>query len=266
MPFTRFKYLFAFALLLLAGACIRRPSGVKSDKEMAPVLVDMQLAEAYLQTQNAYSSDQQKEALLSNVLDKHRMSRNDFDSTMAWYGRNPDKYYEFLPLVEKELDSRRRGFTGATVTAVNSSDLWPYSRMALLSPMSGSNSFSFSVPTVDVNRGDRINLRMKFHGASDVNAFALLGVEYEDGSKGYMHRQLTSTGRMDLTVQTDTALGVKRIYGNFILKEELDRPLWLDSIALTTLPLDTLEYYNIRAQRTYSDPVRRRTVKPDTIH
>lgn len=260
------KYSSATVLLVLSSACVRRPAGVLSDKEMVPVIADIELAEAYLQTQHSFRSDDNKIAMINDILAKHKVSRGDFDSTMAWYGRNPDKYYEFLPLVEKELDARRRTLTGTTVSASNSTDLWPYSRMALVSPLSGSNSFSFSVPTLDVNRGDKVNFKLKFHGRPDVEAYALLGVEYDNGSKGYMHRQISSTRRLDLTLQTDTSATVKRIFGNFILKNEVDRPLWLDSISLTTLPLDTLDYFNIRSQRVYRNPVRRRTPEsPDTI-
>ena len=42
-----------------------------------------------------------------NVLDKHHVSEADFDSTVAWYARNPGDYKDVYQAVMDTLQARR---------------------------------------------------------------------------------------------------------------------------------------------------------------
>lgn len=259
-------HVIAIAVLMVATACVRRPKGVLSDKEMVPIVADLELAEASLRTLPA-GGDQRREALVEYVLRKHGVSRAEFDSTMSWYGHNSDMYYEMCDQVERELARRKKQVAGNRSVEVESSDLWPYSRQSLISRLSGSDAFEFSVPTTGVERGQRVNLKFRIHDPSD--AWALLGVEYDNGETAYVSRTLHSAKKLDMTLQTDTGRTVSRIFGNMVVRDRSRLPLWLDSIYLSTLPYDTMEYYIIHSQRGWREPKARRRkplpVEPDSI-
>ena len=196
-------YLLAGTVMAMSAACVRRPDGVLSDKDMVSLVADMELAEAYAQTGS---------------------------------------------------------FT------VQSSDLWPYSRQSFISRKSSSDAFMFSIPVVEVQKGERIELKLRMRDRID--ATALLGVEYDNGVKEFQNRTLTGVQRLRMVLQTDTGRSVSRIFGNMLLNDMSQTPLWIDSISLSSLPFDSLEYYNIHSQRIYREPKERRRPKaeiPDSL-
>lgn len=257
-------YLLAGAVMAMSAACVRRPDGVLSDKDMVSLVADMELAEAYVQTGSRGAGEEERAALVDYVIKKHGLTREEFDTTMAWYGRNVDAYYDLCESVEAELARRKGKLTGSFT--VQSSDLWPYSRQSFISRKSSSDAFMFSIPVVEVQKGERIELKLRMRDRID--ATALLGVEYDNGVKEFQNRTLTGVQRLRMVLQTDTGHSVSRIFGNMLLNDMSQTPLWIDSISLSSLPFDSLEYYNIHSQRIYREPKERRRPKaeiPDSL-
>ena len=244
-----FRILILSLVVMAIVSCIRRPDGILSDKEMAPIIADMELAEAYVQTLPPNKLKSSREAVVNEVLAKHNITRAQFDTTMAWYGRNMDEYYQMLNLVDKELAKRKSEIAGSVSVEVETSDLWPYKRQAYMSSLSGSDAFVFSVPTSDVQKGQRVNLKYRLNNPASV--VALLGVEYETGEKTYLSRNYSAMKRVDLTLQTDSNKVVSRIFGNMLLQDRNSVPLWLDSISLKALPYDSMEYFKLNNQRIF---------------
>lgn len=234
-------------ILVLMSACVSRPKGVLSDEKMAPVIADMELAEAYLQSEPIGRNDERKQALIDNILKKHGISKADFDSTMAWYGRNVDDYYALCDLADKEIEKKKKTVSGAQTVEIATSDLWPYEREAYMSYISGKEAFDFDIPTSEVEKGQRLNLKLRIN--NNISASTLFGVEYDDGSIFYVSRPLHETKRVDLTFQTDTAHIVTRIFGNILLSDRNRLPLWMDSISLQALPYDSMQYFSIHSHR-----------------
>lgn len=254
--------LFSVIMLVMACGCVRRPSGVMSDNETASVVADLQIAEAYLQTHpQGMDAEQRKEGMLAYILDKHGVSRADFDTTLNWYAHNPDNYIDMLAVADKELVKRRKKLAGSESIVHESADLWPYTRQGLISPLSNTNSLDFSIPTIDVEKGSRVEMKFRMRAATRLNM--LLGVEYENGWTGYVHRDFSGNKRsVDLMVQTDSSMVVKRVFGYLSVEDRNVLPLWIDSIYMHTLPFDSVEYYNIHSQRVYKGPIRRVKPKP----
>lgn len=248
-----FVMLAASAMLI---SCVKRPEGVLSDKDMASLMADIKLAEAYSNSLPPVESRESKEALLEYVIEKHGLTRAEYDSTMLWYGRNMDAYYEMCELAEKQLTAKKAKVAGSSSVENAASDLWPYPRQVMISQLSGSNAFDFSVPTADVEKGERINLRFRLNNSTD--GTALLGVEYEGGDMAYVSRSVRDSKRIDMTFQTDTARTVTRVFGNMLVSDRSRLPLWVDSVRLAVLPFDSVEYFNIYSQRRYVEPRQRR--------
>ena len=252
--------------LLLGAGCNKRPRGVLSDDEMVGLIADMQIAEVYMQQHNSgYYNDSIRDSAVQWALDKHGLSKADFDSTMTWYGRNIDDYLNLFGKVDAELAKRQNRAIGETEKNLVSTDLWPYSRHILISENAPSNGLAFSLPLNDIPKGERITWKMRLKGLSSGNV--LLGVDYDNGMSSYTYQTQNGNSKIDLTLQTDTAYNVKRVFGYMRTKEDHSLPIWIDSIALQQLPLDSTEYYRIHSQRKYSGFHKRVKVpeKKDTI-
>lgn len=242
-----FKLLVFLCLAVSFIACKHRPSGVLSDKEMAPVIADLKIADAMFSSRT-HGSDENKKAAVEFILKKHGVAREEFDSTMAWYGRNPDAYYELCDLAEKEILVRKKEISGGSVETVESTDLWPYSRYAMLSPLAASNGIDFSIPVSGIEKGGIIE--WKFRANNSISGQSILGVEYESGKKAYLTRNFSEQKKGDISLQTDTAENVTRVFGNMAVDDRRRLPVWLDSIALRALPFDSTRYYSIHSLRT----------------
>lgn len=239
---------------ILLPSCGGRPEGVLSDDKMVSVMADMELAEAYLQTQGGSRQPEARGALTEDIFRRNGITQAEFDSTMSWYASHSDRYQELYARTEKELKKRRLRNKGLSDPGVAASDMWPYGRMAMFST-TGIPSLGFSVAASDMQKGDRLTFLMRMQTASKVST--VFGVEYEDGSVGYTSAEYPQTNRLELLFQTDTAKVVKRIFGNLTLEEKGDLPVWGDSITLSRVPLDSNEYYLVNRQKIFNPPVRK---------
>lgn len=243
-------------ILAVAGlfvSCVQRPKGIASDSKMASVLADMELAEALLQNEASSSSDAKRRALEEYIISQHGLTRSEFDSTMVWYARNPDAYFDLCELSEKELAKKRRKLEGKPLGGIETSDVWPYSRTALFSPFQQSDGMVFSVPLGQTSNGDQLRLRMRFSSPADGEA--RFGVQYVDGETEYILRRLSNASRLDLTVRTDTARQIERVFGNLSL-DGLKNALWADSIHISVIPFDSTQYFNRNSQHKVAPPRR----------
>lgn len=263
-PLSILSVLLAFLLF----SCVKRPEGVLSDKETAPVIADLEIAEAYAQRNPATAgSREQKERIIEYVIREHGVTRAEFDSTMAWYSRNIDEYRDLYAAVDKEIAKKRKKMTGVAVTQAVENDLWPYSRHTLLSRLSGENALSFDIPAGTLGKGDRLVWKMRLRSGAD--ATAILGVVYDNGRREFMARKLGGNRKFEISMQTDSTAKVKSVFGNMTLSGFRSMPLWIDSISLTTQPIDTMQYYQVNSNRIYYPPAKRLKQAPvssDTIH
>lgn len=239
----------AATAFLFASGCVKRPSKVLSDDEMASLVADLEIAEGYVQTQTL--GDRDGDRLVEYVIEKHGVSREEFDSTMAWYGRNVDIYYDIIPKVEHQLELRRRKASGGDeVNPVT--DLWPYSRHAVIGENGPGSTLRFSIPITSLAKGDRVSWKLRMRVARPVSA--LLGVEYGDGRRHYVSRNISNGRKVEMMLQTDTAAQVNLIFGYLMADRRADLPLWLDSIALGHQPVDSTQYFKISSQHNYYKP------------
>ena len=82
-----------------------RPRGVLSNREMRNVLYDLHRADGAIQVAGYnYSHDQEVAAYYKNVLDKHRITQAQFDSSLVWYTDNPQIFNKIYPKVIERLE------------------------------------------------------------------------------------------------------------------------------------------------------------------
>ncbi len=223
------------ALLLVAPACNRRPKGVLSDDKMVNLMVDLKLAETYAQQHRGDPADSLSTKLAASVLESHGVSRADFDSTIAWYGRHFDEYVSLSDQMEKRLLKRQKDFLAEDVVSLSEDDnLWPYAQRIIVSPAGSTDGFSFSVDAGDLKPGETLKWKMKLMNSA--SGKLLLGVEYSDGSADYISRQGGSSDVMEFSLSLDSVLKPKRVFGVYHIPHHY-LPVTIDSISLMRQPI-----------------------------
>lgn len=245
--------------VVMAGGCVRRPKKVLSNSKMAAVVADMELAEAYVQTQPGEQNPAEYRAeLTAGILKRHGVSREEFDSTMNWYGRNIDEYYKLDEEVNRELAKRQKDLArkggGVVEQQTTIDDIWPYKRTAVIWERSGSNILDFSLLLSDISKGSSMTWSMKLR--QPVESTMMLGVEYADGGVSFVNRNMSGQKRLETTLQTDTGRVACRVFGFFSVKDAKDMPVFMDSIILMPRPIDSTQYYKINSQRFIGKPSR----------
>ena len=111
-------------LMLLAlafSSCDRTPRGVLSKNEMANLIVDMQLADSYIDSHPAdFPNDSTKMVLKQSIFKKHGITQQDYDSSLVWYAHNMEDYVKAydkavgkLKSKYDKLDKSRGGMDGS---------------------------------------------------------------------------------------------------------------------------------------------------------
>ena len=83
--------LLAVALSLLA--CDKTPGGVLSVNDMADLIVDMHLAESYIEQHHEdFINDSARMVMKQSVFKKHGITQQEYDSSLVWYAHNMEDY------------------------------------------------------------------------------------------------------------------------------------------------------------------------------
>ena len=239
------KYHFSllFFSLFIFVSCGSRPSNVLKENEMVKLMADMEIAEAYANTQTSISPHDREE-MGKRVLEAHGVSEETLDTTLAWYGRNMDDYSELFEKVDKEISKRRKKYTEIPDQDSKETDnLWIYGEHLVVSPLSGQDAFSFNIPYPALEKGDRVKLSLYLPNSSNLKN--TLGVEYTDGS-GEATLSNSTRNNVSLELHTDSSKTVSRIFGMLHLKDTKNLPLYIDSISIKGEPIDTTEYRSKR--------------------
>lgn len=241
--------------LILAG-CSNRPKGVMSNGKTADLLTDIFIAQSYLDSEsNGYTPDSVRDGIILGVLEQHGVSEAEFDSTLAWYGRNMDLYKELFENVDKKLVQRQHKIPGMEdMTDALQNDFWPYSRHTMITENSVTDDLGFSLPAA-LEKGDKIDWTFRVNKTTDAKVF--IGVDYEDGSSSFVTKTIYGDRKVAVSLQTDTARKARRVYGNYHLSSKGLMPVFIDSIVLRSAPFDSVVYFRVHSQKNYYGPKRK---------
>lgn len=218
---------------------------------MVNLMADMEIAEAYVNTQSSVNSSD-REIIGRRVMMTHGVSEETLDTTLAWYGRNMDEYYELFDKVDKEIAKRQKQYTELPdKTQKGTDNLWGYGEHIVISPLSGYESFNFNIIHPEIEKGEIVKL--SFYLPNSENLKGTLGVEYNDGF-GETVSSNFSKNKSTMELYTDSTKTVSRIFGTMALKEKNKLPLYIDSISITGEPIDTLNYRNKRRNQKNFGP------------
>lgn len=100
----RHTTIYIILIAIVFGACSRRPSSILSENKMMDVLYDIRLVQAiYGGDPATFNTDQKKDALVAGVLEKHKITQAELDSSLMWYAENIDNYRNITDSVSARL-------------------------------------------------------------------------------------------------------------------------------------------------------------------
>lgn len=229
-----------------SAACSRYPSDVMHPEELASLMADIHMSEAFVDQSPAdFQSDSAKMALKQSVYRRHGVTSEQVDSTMAWYGRHMEIYIKVYEQVVDTLRARQHSAqtlvaasTGAKVTPLGEArgdtvEIWPGHPVYELSDRLGLQYMTVNMePGPDWEPGDNFELRFRLSRPVSPVGVAF-GADYADGSHSLVSRTLIKEGMNTLTLHLDserrpTALYVSAGGAPF----QPGRPLVIDSISL----------------------------------
>lgn len=278
-------------LLTLLGlmSCDRTPGGVMSVNKMSDLIVDLQLAEAYVESHSdLYENDSALLVVKQSVFKKHGITQEDYDSSLVWYAHNMEDYnkaydkaitklkgrYDKLNKGGKgDMDSPEEMMAGPAGVPTHqvapgrvpagkhlkrlnndikndTADLWQGQRSYLLTQGLRRGFITFDL-TPDANKqpGDRYQLAYKLMRGG--NEFKVsLNLDYNDGGTAQLTRSTNSDGWVSIDIQSDSARRVRRIYGYVSYDMKRSRMAYIDSLSLMRTRMSDRNYGLIHVQRT----------------
>lgn len=188
------KYPFLVILMVMVFSCQNRPSEVLSRKKMESLMYDMYIAEAIIDNDyQEFAEPEKKEALIDQVLRKHKITAARWDTSLSWYSDNIDLYLQLNDSVKERLIRNKNAIEEASrkLSAQNASDevkpvyyIPPHFRIASLGCDRG---FKFRIDSLRLAEKfaekDTIFFRFKTLGVYPLDRFSLksmLKIDYKD--------------------------------------------------------------------------------------
>ena len=294
--FLTFAICFPLGLLLF-GCAPSRPGMVMSPDEMADVLYDMHLAQTLYDDPDVKKSDADIIMLRNEVLKKHGVSVEEWDSSFNYYCRNTYELHGIYKRIDERLEhnvmmlgGKVEGMQGDDADTCN---VWGMESAMVLMQQAPFNKLTFEVtPDSTFEDGDKITLQfdaqMIFQdGYRDLTA--CLAVYYDNDSVATGIRRVNSDQHCVITINNEQdRLHVKSIKGYLLLLQNLAQestqsampPLRfaaISSIKLlhqhtkntsgatnTTKSMDELKADSLKTDSVKTDSVREAIPKPNT--
>lgn len=281
-------------LLLLAIvtafiSCDRTPGGVMSVNKMSDLIVDLQLADAYIETHiNDFQDDSSKMVIKQSVFKKHGISQQDYDSSMVWYAHNMEEYTKAydkaIGKLKARYDKLDKGGKGgidqpgdimagpaggeptheATPqshklspklkkldkdTSKDSVDLWQDNRCYALNQGAKRGFITFDL-TPDANKQPGDRYQLAYKLLRGGNDFKVsLSLDYIDGGTTQITRSTNSDGWVAIDLQSDSTRQVRRVYGYVSYDIKRGHTGAVDSLMLMRTHMSRDNYGYIHAQR-----------------
>ena len=258
------KAVVSVAVLIGSAACNSRPSGVISEKKMARIIADMNIAESVAETSgDKLRTDSAKDVLRQAIYLRNGVSQAEVDSSMRWYAYNMEKYVEVydqaIDIINHDIARTRRmaGARGESTTMRSlvldgdSVDVWPGLRFRKFGPTMPSDMIEFDVP-LDRNweKGDVYELNAKMIGSQDMIEMTI-AAQYQDGSKDYNSLRSDGDGWKSLRLALDKDKTATDVYG-YIHYRGADKVAFIDSISLVRMRSDFSSASMPTGQKHYS--------------
>jgi len=252
-------------ILVMSGCKPQTPRQYIQDKKMGEILYDYHLGDAI--SHDVAGGNNHWDEYQEFVLNKHHVTKDDFDKSMDYYFRHPEKLHDIYENIAKRL-SREAERQGVAVSDMNdfgtvshsndTSNVWKESSALLLAQHKPFNLHSFAISCdTSFYKGDRIMFSfdtnfMVQDGSRD--AVAVIAVKYGNDSIASNMIRIYSSSHYNLNIDDNHHEGMKEIKGFLLMNSENQTPQ-------TTLHLLGLQ--NIRLFRIHESKKEDSTVNTE---
>lgn len=255
MPTNSRLVVAAAVMAVLTLSCSKTPDGVLAREDMAMLMADVHTGEGVVEmNRNDYESDSARMALRMAIYERHGVTAEQVDSSLAWYGRNLSEYMAMydrtIEILEQRLtETGNRVAAEAMSIAGDSVDVWAYPRYLTFSSLSPTRLVTFGLAADDNwEKGDTYTWRGKFFNTSG-NGYWTIAAEYSDGTMEFLRYPIATDNWQEIRFITDSTRTARRIYGM----------LYGDGRDGGTMRVDSLELVRKRVNpETYGSRYRQR--------
>ncbi|MDE5744556.1 MAG: DUF4296 domain-containing protein, partial [Paramuribaculum sp.] len=205
----------------------------------------LSIAEAVVETDyRDFSSDSAKLVLKQSVLAKNKVTPQQMDSSLRWYGRNMDLLVEVYDrAIEMTQEDLKRNAINASATVHtkpssvyategDSVDLWNARSNRLFAANMPANLSTFHlISDRNWQSGDIFTLSGKVIGAVNPLHFSITA-EYQDGTKEYISSAADGSDWLHLKLPLNPDKTAATVYGYILYTPQGSEVVALDSISL----------------------------------
>lgn len=218
-----------FCLLLLTIALAlscqtKQPERILDATSMENVLYDLHLAQSMARN-SGDSIDYRVHLYSEAALQKHHLTREEFEQSLAWYTRHADKLFEIYKNVDKRFAEETSWATWTAeapvyATTGDTANIWMERDNYLLSS-THNNRMTFHLP-VDtmVNANDKLEWRFTtqwIYPEGQKSATAILAVRFDNDSTQFISEHILTTGKQKITLRIANKK-VKQVEGMIYLQ------------------------------------------------
>lgn len=239
-------------LLVLAGCKPGVPDEVIQPDDMEDILYDYYIAQgiATLPGQQSGSEDYRRDLYFNSVLNKHGVTRAEFDSSLVYYYTRADRFVEIYKNIQERMsdDALELGATEGEVerfTATQSltgdtASIWEGMRSVRLMPQAPYNKMQF-VQKADTSyhKGDSFMLTFKsdfLYQSGNKDGLAYIAVKYENDSVIAQTSHFSVSGLNQLRFSS-VDLMPKEIVGYFYLGQGYEKSSELKLLSISDIQL-----------------------------
>jgi len=260
---------FAMLSLTVVASCIDRPEVVLDEDQMVDVLVDVHRAEGLLELQQQQGSgmgsdyDKYQKEVIAAVLQKHSVSRAQYDTSLMWYAEHLKLLTRIYGHVDERLKEEHESWTlqvteardFGTSLVGDSAELWTLRNHLVLDRQRHSDILFWEIPS-DSNYVDGDTLHWRFTVRQLMPGQKLLAsislTKYEPTEEelrqmgkrkqkevlgdpiGFEARTITENGKYLLIARADSIQPFRSAILGLVLMADSNKvsPVFVDSLSL----------------------------------
>lgn len=263
--------LFAAVVLVAAAvlSCSENKVKVMSQGKLEDVLYDYHLADAMAHTTNV--APDEYDAYLDAVLEKHGITRAEFDSSMVYYMKYADKMLDVYKHLSDRMNNEARlqgidsnGLFSGDVMTGDTANVWNEEKARVFSDKGGENIMRFHL-TADstYHKGDRLTLAFRtdfLYQDGARNGYAAMSVRFSNDSVITRTASMSTSTTYKLDISDDRRLGIKEIRG-FIMQRKSNVKTDRNNHTLRMLMVSDIRLVKMHVPEPEAVPVLADTIK-----
>ena len=220
---TKFRNsLLFFVILSIITACESRGNYVLDNDDMEDVLYDIHKSHFLFEDdiERRYNAACQY-ALTQHILKQHDVTKQQWDSSLVYYTRNADQLERIYERLSERLELEATAMGAGISEVSDSTDIWMADRNIILTTDEIHSSYQWKINADSIlKEGEKVTLRCMAHFLVpdlERRATILIALKLKNDSVVTRYTVASQTGIYTTDITDDLALGIKDVYGLFVI-------------------------------------------------